>query len=805
MGSGASNTFPLRRFTQYARLAGAAAVVAGTLVLLGWLLDVGLLKSVLPGEIAMKPNTAICFVLIGASLLLLVLAPAQHVVSATRRRAAVVCATLVAATGLATLCEYRFGVDLGIDRLFFRDSLLVKADPGRMAANTALGFVQLGGSLLLLDARHKIGRLCSELLALATLVLGAIALLGYLYGIESLHTLFAYTPIAVHTAFLLVLLGLGVLLSHPESGLTSVITSERSGGVMARRIMPVAVFLLIALTWMRLKGGLALFVASSITVVVVWVWLIARSLNSLDAKKGQAQEALQASELRYRRLFESAKEGILILDAISGQIVDVNPFLIEMLGYSKDEFVGKKLWEIGVFKDIVASKAAFVELQQQEYIRYEDLPLETRGGLVKQVEFVSNSYLAGEIRVIQCNVRDISDRKQAEEALRQSEENLRAFVTASSDVMYRMNPDWSEMRQLDGRNFIADTKEPKGTWLQEYIHPDDQPQVMTVINEAIRTRSTFQMEHRVRRVDGSFGWTFSRAIPVQDARGEVVEWFGAVSDVTDRKQAEEDLRETNQRLERALVELQAKRDELAGMTQQLWQASKLATMGELAASIAHELNNPLATVALRTENLLMQMPEDPEKRKPLEIIAQEVDRMATLVNNLLQFSRRSHRQVSTVDPREEVATSAEFVHYHLRSHNIEVVRDFADALPTIQADRQQLRQLFLNLLTNASDAMPQGGKLTLRAVSSNLGDAKAVAIEFADTGEGITAENLEKIWDPFFTTKSEGKGTGLGLAICRRICEEHGGTIDIESQVGAGTTVRSVFPATANGAAAKLL
>ena len=191
----------------------------------------------------------------------------------------------------------------------------------------------------------------------------------------------------------------------------------------------------------------------------------------------------------------------------------------------------------------------------------------------------------------------------------------------------------------------------------------------------------------------------------------------------------------------------------------------------------------------------MQLPEDSDKRKPLEIIAQEVDRMATLVNNLLQFSRRSHRQVSTVDPREEIATSVEFVHYHLRSHNIEVVREFADVLPSIQADSQRLQQLFLNLLTNASDAMPQGGKLTVRAGSSGL-DNSAITIEFADSGDGITEANMEKIWEPFFTTKPEGKGTGLGLAICRRIVEEHGGTISIISQIGEGTTVTIILPTT---------
>jgi PAS domain S-box-containing protein len=286
-----------------------------------------------------------------------------------------------------------------------------------------------------------------------------------------------------------------------------------------------------------------------------------------------------------------------------------------------------------------------------------------------------------------------------------------------------------------------------------------------------------------RRNDGTLNHEDLTITPILDATGTITHFVGIKQDIT--------------QLEQALSDVQKKNEELASMTQQLWQASKLATMGELASSIAHELNNPLATVGLRTENLLMQMPADSDERKPLEIIAQEVDRMATLVENLLQFSRRSHRQVSTVDPREEVNTSVEFVHYHLRNRKIEVVREFADSLPTIQADRQQLRQLFLNLLTNASDAMPEGGKLTLRAVSSKVRDAKAVAIEVEDTGEGVAPENLEKIWEPFFTTKAEGKGTGLGMGICRRIVEEHGGTISIKSEgAGQGTTVSIVLPAT---------
>src|ERR1700730_7032465 len=135
-----------------------------------------------------------------------------------------------------------------------------------------------------------------------------------------------------------------------------------------------------------------------------------------------SEEALRASELRYRRLFETAKDGILILDAKTGQITDVNPFLVNLLGYSADEIVGALLWDIGPFKDIKECKLAFAELQDKEYIRYECLPLEAKDGRSIAVEFVSNVYgLSAGTRVIQCNIRDITKRKQMEDALHRSD------------------------------------------------------------------------------------------------------------------------------------------------------------------------------------------------------------------------------------------------------------------------------------------------------------------------------------------------------------------------------------------------
>jgi signal transduction histidine kinase len=234
--------------------------------------------------------------------------------------------------------------------------------------------------------------------------------------------------------------------------------------------------------------------------------------------------------------------------------------------------------------------------------------------------------------------------------------------------------------------------------------------------------------------------------------------------------------------------LQASNDELKIMSQQLLQVEKLATMGELASSIAHELNNPLATVSLRVESLIAQTIGDDPRRRELEIIGQEVERMGNLVTNLLQFSRRSQQQISTVNVCGEIEKTLELVHYHLRKHNITVAREFKPEGPLIHADRQQLRQLFLNLFTNASDAMPEGGTLTIRVTMRS--EEKQICIEIADTGVGIPPEILPKVLEPFYTTKPEGKGTGLGLAICKRIAETHKGTLNITSEGGAGNGTR---------------
>lgn len=251
--------------------------------------------------------------------------------------------------------------------------------------------------------------------------------------------------------------------------------------------------------------------------------------------------------------------------------------------------------------------------------------------------------------------------------------------------------------------------------------------------------------------------------------------------------------------EEALADLRAKTEELRATTQQLWQAARLAAVGELAASIAHELNNPLATVSLRLETVLAKTAVDDSRRRPLEIVQQEVERMARLVGNLLQFIRPGREQVSTVNVCEEILKTIELTEHYFRKRQVQVETHFAPDVPLIYADRQHLRQVFLNLFTNAADAMPNGGRLTLRVHPGELESVPAVVIEVRDTGIGIPAELLERVYEPFFTTKEEGKGTGLGLAICKRIILQHHGKLELSSALGEGTTFRVILPVSNNG------
>ena len=229
-------------------------------------------------------------------------------------------------------------------------------------------------------------------------------------------------------------------------------------------------------------------------------------------------------------------------------------------------------------------------------------------------------------------------------------------------------------------------------------------------------------------------------------------------------------------------------EKLKTTQEDLIQAEKLTSLGQLAASIAHEINNPLAGVLTYTKLLARKVSGDTfEKEEALGYLAKmesEVSRCSRIIRNLLDFSRQTEPHFKLVDINQILEQVLAMVGHQAQIQKVEIVKEFSSSLPEVMADFDQLQQVFTNLTLNAIQAMSGGGKLTLRTSVAN----SQVEVDVQDTGCGISKENLSKLFTPFFTTKEKGKGVGLGLAVVQRIIERHKGRIQVQSEVGKGTT-----------------
>jgi signal transduction histidine kinase/ActR/RegA family two-component response regulator len=297
-----------------AHAAGALAFFVGSLSMLGWATGTVALIRVLPGLAPMKPNTALCFMLCGVSLCLQSLKRGDKV--RWVRLLARACAALVALVGTVTLAEHFSGWNPGVDLWMFPGALKAAGLPqaGRMTHAASLNFTLLGFSLLFLDFEPRRGFRPAQHAALLSSLIGLVGLLVYAYGVPSLYGFFAYSSMALHTAFTFTFLGLGVMMARPDKALMAVVTSPHGGGITARRVLPAAVLLPTVLGWFRLKGelagwydtrfGLALFATANIITFVVLVWFSARSLNRIDSKRRRTHDAAVEGAHELRKAYD---------------------------------------------------------------------------------------------------------------------------------------------------------------------------------------------------------------------------------------------------------------------------------------------------------------------------------------------------------------------------------------------------------------------------------------------------------------------------------------------------------------------
>jgi PAS domain S-box-containing protein len=494
---------------------------------------------------------------------------------------------------------------------------------------------------------------------------------------------------------------------------------------------------------------------------------------SLEEKK-QSADALLDSEKRYRRLFESARDGILILDAGTGKVVDVNPFLLQLLGYSYDALYGQYIWELGAFKDIAASKDAFKTLQESEYIRYENLPLETHDGLPIAVEFVSNVYLVDQSKVIQCNIRDITARKTAEVERRQllaaMEQAGEAIVmTDAQGIIQFVNPAFE-------RTTGYSREEAIGQNLRILKSDKQDDQFYRNLWETISDGRTWTGRMVNKRKDGILYTEESTISPIRNDSGRIVNYVAVKRDIT------EQLR----------------------MADQFQQAQKMEAVGLLAGGVAHDYNNMLSVILGYTELALLKADPDQPLHDDLEEIYQAAMRSTEITRQLLTFARKQTIKPVVLDLNQNVGGMLKMLR-RLIGEDIDLAWLPQAGLDPIKMDPIQVDQILVNLCVNARDAIAGVGKVTIETenvffdeayCASNIGfvAGEYVLLAISDDGRGMEKEVLDHIYEPFFTSKGLGQGTGLGLSTVYGIVKQNNGFINVYSEPGNGTTFRIYLP-----------
>jgi two-component system NtrC family sensor kinase len=273
-----------------------------------------------------------------------------------------------------------------------------------------------------------------------------------------------------------------------------------------------------------------------------------------------------------------------------------------------------------------------------------------------------------------------------------------------------------------------------------------------------------------------------------DQRDEIGQLAHSFNQMTERlKSANENLIQWGKTLEKRVEE---RTKELREMQGYLIQSEKLASMGKMAAGVAHEINNPLTSILINTHLMLEKLDKRHEFYENLSLIADETSRCTEIVKGLLEFARQNPPQKVFTNVNDLIERTAQLLENQASFQNIHIVLDLDRSLPLIKLDKNKIQQVFWNLMLNAFEAMPKGGQLAVSDRLSN--DRKYIDIRFVDNGVGIPQENIHKLFDPFFTTKSS--GTGLGLAVTYGIIEQHDGKIDVKSEIGQGTVFTLSFP-----------
>ncbi|MFV8376764.1 PAS domain S-box protein [Flavobacterium sp. LB1P71] len=485
-----------------------------------------------------------------------------------------------------------------------------------------------------------------------------------------------------------------------------------------------------------------------------------------------AVEKVQNAETRSHRIFESSKEGILILDAITGQITDANPFLIELIGFNYDELVGKELWEIGVFKNIAASKEAFIELQKKEYIRFEDMPLETKAGYSIDVEFVSNVYTVDENKVILCHIRDISDRKKVDLALKERSQLYFAMFEKNQTPQLLIDPMSGKIIDVNSAaaQFYGYSLEEFKLMTLSDISTFPSEQILEEMKKfTITGPSYFQFIHKLASGKTCDIEMYTSPLSIS---GQAL-LISTINDISKRKLEEERLVQLNNKLKEVNV-----------------------LKSQFISTVSHEFRTPLAGI-LSSVQLLQIYDDIWDKNKKEKLFKQIFD--------AVQHTKALLDDVSLIDEEQTSKTFFRPTNIQLLPLINEIIEENIRVSVTNQKvilksnldiknyymDSIMIRHIFNNIISNSIKYSSKNIIIELNEI-----DNKEIEFTIKDQGIGIPYEEIKYLLDPFYRASNRGavQGTGFGLSIVKRFVDLHKGKLLIESVVDKGTVVTITLP-----------
>ncbi len=518
--------------------------------------------------------------------------------------------------------------------------------------------------------------------------------------------------------------------------------------------------------------------------------------SDLSASRLAEEELLRSREL-YRVVVENSHDMIAVLDPM-GRFVFASPSYQQALGYGPEELVDVSPISLVHPSDVQRASDALRQAVTSQSAAVVELRMRHKRGNWVFVEGTTTSVLdeSGLLRSILMSFRDISERRTAEEELREAEARYRLLVEQLPLITYINAPGESGRWVYLSPQLEEILGYKPADWVSDYgnfvnaIHPDDREHV-TVERAASGGKGRIGLEYRLISKDERTVWVRDEAVVVRDLSGKPLYVQGYLLDISLEREAEMERR----RLEAELLHSQ-----------------KMEAIGRLAGGIAHDFNNLLTAITGYSELIVSELDPASSLARDAEEIKRAAEQAAAMTQQLLAFSRRQVLQPALLNPNEVIGRMEKMLQ-RLIGENVELVTALAPEIAMIRSDRSQIEQVIMNLVVNARDSMPNGGNITIETANASFDEAEAtllgllpgdfVVARISDMGLGMDEETMSHIFEPFFTTKEQGEGTGLGLATVHGIVEQSNGAIHVSSEIGKGSVFHVYLPVTQESAEAE--